>query len=231
MHHSIKACAALRTFTGVWAARALAALAASALACGDSGDGGGAASCGVFAACGGDPTGTWRAQAACVPSGVVSNLATALPEECQDGIVLDDAVSDSTLTIGADGAFSEQGTATLSWSMSFDAACVTAALPEGVEVDDAVLATFCDGLEGSITGADAPFEQASCDVVDGVCECTAQQVEPIDQSGQLTVEGNQLVYAEGQRQDFCANGDELQLAALADTAIEGAHLVYVRAAP
>ena len=202
-------------------------LALAALGCGDDSDGNG--SCSAFAACGGDPNGVWLSSNICLPDDVGVSLGADLPPECQDAIVLDEATSNTTLTI-ADGTFTEEGTATLQWSMRFDTDCI-GAVAGGVAVDGAAIAAFCDGVSQSLESMETPFAESSCQAIDRACSCSARQQPTINQSGSVVVEGSTLVYEGGVRQDFCVNGDRLDLASVEGGALEEAHLVYERAAP
>jgi len=204
----------------------------AALACGgdSDGDGGAGALCTTFSACGGDLAGTtWLSQDLCLPDDFADSLFQELPAECDGAIVLEDATSNTTLTFGADGTFTETGAATVQWAMSFSQACITAAA--GQPADELLIGLFCDQVEGALAEGDGTMSPAvvTCDVVDNACNCDAVQENPVDATGPFTIEGTQVVYPDvGLRQDFCAQGDRLQVASIEGSQID-AHVVYTRA--
>jgi hypothetical protein len=199
-------------------------LALAALACGDDSEDG-AASCTAFAACGGDPTGTWKGEALCLTDGFTEALEMGLPAACQDDIVLEKSIPSTTLTI-ADGSFSEVGSVTLDWAMRLQADCISAAAGQSLDQDG--VSAFCAAFADSISGADSPFISSSCATVQGACNCSARQEQDIDESGQYTIEGDVIVYSGGLRQQFCAAGDQLELQGTQGTDAEQGWVVYGR---
>lgn len=202
----------------------------AALACGSDSDGDAdGALCTTFAACGGDPTGTWESRDVCLPEGFGTDLMADLPAECDGAFVVEDVTSSTTLTFGADGISTQAGAAQVDWAMAFDQPCISAAAAQ--PADDAIIAAFCDGFQDSITtGADALFAEATCSVANATCTCDARQEVDVTGSGPFTVQGNQIDFEGGSAQEFCVQGDQLQLASI-EPGFAGAHVVYTRIAP
>ena len=201
----------------------------SALACGgDSGDG---AVCATFAACGGDPTGTWQSQDLCLPDDFVDQVGMNLPAECDGSITIDNVASNTTLTFGADGTFTEAGSATTELAMNFSQACISAAA--GQPADELLIGLFCDEVRDAVAqNAGMGPAEVTCEVVDTSCTCATRQETAVDEGGQFTVEGTQIVYvsAGGLRQDFCVQGEQLTIATPEDAGLD-AHVVYTRVNP
>ena len=152
-------------------------------------------------------------------------------ERPDDSIEVQDVTSDTTLTFGADGTFSETGSATTELAMSFSQACITAAA--GQQADELLIGLFCDQITQALTEeAGMDPTEATCEVVDTTCNCTARQQTPVDSSGQFTIEGTQVVYVSdgGLRQDFCVQGDQLKVGTVEGSGLD-AHVVYTRVAP
>ena len=198
-------------------------LASLAMACGSDSDGDGA-SCEAFTACGGDPIGTWQSKTTCLPDGFEQNLVLNIPDECRSAFVLDDIVSNTTLTIGG-VSFTEQGNTALQWSMDFGEECISAAAG-GAAVGAAEIAVFCDAFQTSISGTDGGFDEVTCDASDTSCSCDAHQSQTIDQTSALTIDTTELVYAGNLRQQFCVRGNQLELEAIPGQGVDGAHIVY-----
>ena len=203
------------------------AAAVGALSCGDD-SGGDGTSCAAVAACGGDPSGTWRSQSVCLPDDFVATLDTPLPAECQRGVAVERATPATTLTL-RDGTVSEQGSLTLEWVMNFSDDCIRAAAP-GQPSGPETAAAFCASVGDALGGADSPFESSSCSSVGGGCSCEARQVQMIDEADTYTVDGVSVVNAEGERQEFCVNGDELVIMQ-GGVMGAGVSITYTRAAP
>jgi hypothetical protein len=206
----------------------------AALACGSDSDGdddGDAALCTTFAACGGDPTGTWESADLCLPDDAVSSAAGALPPECEGALTVE-ASSRTTLTIAADGTLSEAGSGSVQVSARFDQECIGATA--GRPVEEADVAIFCDAYREGINTGDSPFSDTSCQVTNAICSCTSTQQVDIDEGGQVTVAGNLLVYPGGTgsvQREFCVEGDQLRLAALDGAGLPGAYQIYIRTSP
>lgn len=202
----------------------------AALGCGSDSDGAGdGALCTTFGACGGDPTGTWESRDVCLADGFGTDLMTDLPVECDEAFVVDDLTSSTTLTFGADGTSTQAGAVTVDWAMAFDSPCIGAAV--GQPADDAIIAAFCDGFQSRITtGPDALFPDATCSVMDATCTCDARQEVDVSGSGPYAVQGNRIDFEGGSPQEFCVQGDQLQVASI-EPGLEGAHVVYTRVAP
>lgn len=205
----------------------------AALGCGDeSGDAAFGALCTTFAACGGDPVGTWQARDVCLPDDFVNQVIPDLPAECAGAIELQDVSSDVVLTFGADGGFSERGAATTELAMSFSQACISAA--NGQAGDALLINLFCDAVRDALTQDEDPMvtTQVTCEVVGSACNCEARRETRVDTSGQFTIEGNQVVYVSqgGLRQDFCVEGDQLSVSSFEGAGLD-AHVVYTRSTP
>jgi hypothetical protein len=202
----------------------------SALACGGDSDGDGGL-CTTFSACGGDPTGTWQSQDLCLPDDFADQVVMNLPPECDGSITVDNVASNTTLTFGADGTFTETGSATTELAMSFSQACISAA--GGQPADDLLVGLFCDQVRDALTeNAGMGPAEATCEVVDDACECATRQETAVDEAGEFTVEGTDIVYgsAGGLRGPFCVRGEQLKIGSPADTGLD-AHVVYTRSSP
>lgn len=200
----------------------------SALACGGESDGDGGL-CTTFSACGGDPTGTWQSQDLCLPDDFADQVLMDLPAECEGSITVDNVSSNTTLTFGADGTFTETGSATTELAMRFSQACISAA--GGQPADELLIGLFCDQVRDALAdNAGMGPAEATCEVVDSSCTCATRQETAVDEGGQFTIEGTQIVYASegGTSGSFCVQGDQLTIAAPEDAGLE-AHVVYTRA--
>jgi hypothetical protein len=85
---------------------------------------------------------------------------------------------------------------------AFDAACMSTVQPSDV-------ATFCPRLE---TEYKKLFDTATCTNVSGECECSVTKTSPFSASGGYTVQGTNLVFANGSTPNpFCVNGNTATL--------------------
>lgn len=201
----------------------LLGLSLGSLSCGDDADDGLGAFCTDVAPCGGDPTGTWEGAAFCAD---FTSLAEAqgLPAGCERSLLVENVTLDTTLIISSTD-WAENGNIIVDWRFNFDSTCVAAYTEQAL--DD--VGTFCDLFPSAIQGTEGNiFEDLSCAVSDDTCRCTAVQRAAVDTATAITVEGNNIVEANGQTSGFCQTGD--QLSVQADVPMVGSvAVVYTRA--
>jgi hypothetical protein len=195
-----------------------------ALSCGDDE----ADSCEAFVACGGDPVGVWRSQAACLPDDVVQDLAMDLPEACRRQVTIEQATASTTLTLREDGSYSEQGSLTVEWAMEFREDCISAVTLPGQDVSFETSAQFCAAFADTISGPDTPFTSSRCSTRQDGCSCSAEQVQAVNESGSYTIDGTSLVDSNGVSQGFCVRNDRLDVGGVQGMATEGAYVSYDR---
>lgn len=178
-------------------------LAATALAAAGCTGGGGteAGICaGTFAACGGDPEGSWEVAGACFDKALVQVLdegLTANAPACAG------AVKAATLTIGGTLAY-RAGTVTYDMttrsesSIAYTTACMTALRPN-VAADAAACASLAPAPGD-------PEKTGSCAYTGTTCDCTVTGVEVDASVRSYTVTGATITESGGASYDFCVSG-------------------------
>ncbi|KYG11206.1 hypothetical protein BE21_58100 [Sorangium cellulosum] len=178
-------------------------------ACGDDGgdsDGGGAA-CGEFAACGGDPTGSWTIEETCLDPSMFAELT----ETCDATIDISGVEMVGTAEFKPDSTYVTTSTMEGPMKIVYPPSCLTM---EGVTITCAQLdATMQELLAQGI----ATFTSASCVAAGAGCACTLVLGETTTTgAGTWSVSGSSLtVQADGeaaQEVPFCVEGSSLTMA-------------------
>lgn len=172
-------------------------------ACGESREGLG--ECWLTAACGGDPTGTWRAVSLC-PAGD-SSATWDLPPPCRSGVAISNTDVDMTLSIGSDGGLTEDGTVSIDWDFGFDSACIEAAVGAPLTTDS--VTEFC--LAEPLATAHEELTGASCQQAGLSCTCEAVLRSEVADRSRVEVDGTDLVFPDGVRKAFCVSDGELRV--------------------
>lgn len=151
---------------------------------GDSGDSGGEGdlpTCDTsFAACGGDPVGTWEAEAFCLEG------SSEPVDGCPEATVEEEIIPEGTLDILADGTY----TVSLSISYRSTVRYPLDCLPDGMSCEDA-------------------DSEGNCAEEAGVCVCTSTEPgSPSEDSGTWDASGTTLTM-DGDSTEFCATADSL----------------------
>lgn len=186
----------------------IGALGVVLVACNDGGSDGssGAANCGAFSACGGDPSGTWQIEDVCYGRDVLAALEARinLPTQCTNVVSGLDTRPAGTFVFGQAGAASLDITLALDLEMRLSSPCLAALGAAGME------AAVCAQSETSLA-MNPDYEGASCDFAGGACTCLVSSVPmPVMSSGALTVMGNAL-YDGADADEFCVEGDTLTI--------------------
>jgi hypothetical protein len=153
-----------------------------------------------FTACGGDPTGTWQIQSACLSGNTGSD--DPFGGKCDEATVDVNVAADGTLTV-TDGRYTWNLTVQGDVTFNIPASCVDP-LSGG-------MATSCDDFAGD------SGETTCTGSLDEGCACTqAGDKDTQTSSGTLEVKGNQIIGTEdgeepGEPSDFCVKGNSLKL--------------------
>lgn len=142
---------------GTWGLALALALTLGTASCG-SGSGG---SCGTVAACGGDPTGTWKFTSDCAP-GAASAFKNA---KCPAATANANLSATGTISFGADKSYSESITSNGSVVLMIPASCLPA--------NGTTCAQLGPMLQGSGGTGASPFSSATCS---GTTSCTCNLV-------------------------------------------------------
>ena len=201
----------------------IAALAAALplLGCGggdDDGGGGAAAcsvaTCGTFAACGGDPTGSWKLGKVC---GTFSQAIDKDPACADSTLSFDFSGVAMTLEAKADMSYPIKATGDASGTVSITEPCA-GVLAAGMAFDQ-----FC-----SLAGSQMPGSP-TCSIQGTTCDCPLTlSAADLGESGTYTVSGTQLVTTvtggSATSRDFCVSDCELQLREVG----MDAHMVFTK---
>ncbi|WP_437571046.1 hypothetical protein [Sorangium sp. So ce542] len=182
-------------------------------ACGDDGgdsDGGGAA-CGEFAACGGDPTGTWTIEETCLDASTFAELT----ESCDAEIDASGVAMVGTAEFRADSTYVTTSTLQGPMKIVYPPSCLTM---EGVTIT-------CEQLDASLQEVvrdGALLASASCVAAGQGCACTLVLAgSTTTGEGTWSVSGTSLTMApDGQEPDevpFCVEGSSLTMAIETET--------------
>jgi hypothetical protein len=149
---------------------------------------GGEACVASFTPCGGDLVGTWSFVDGC-------GLQGPPPPKCEGATSSFDLDVDGTMTFTIDGSYALQGTATITISETYPAACLPAET------------TDCAQLENK--GVDCTGDAAVS------CTCTDSEADPNSEEGTYSVEGTTLTTHAGKDPatiaDYCIDGDVLRM--------------------
>lgn len=198
-----------------------AAVLASALAGGCSGDVG--ASCGTFAACGGDVVGIWNVAGACSSADGLGG-----GDFCPGATADTSGVSiTGKLTYRADMTYETSMTFSGQASMTLPASCL---MMGGVTITCASLEAQ---LKGALTGEpDSIFEKVTC-TGSSSCTCTvAYKPSTQMEAGKYSTSGNVLSTTPtgdsfADKADYCVKGTELDLASDSQTDMGMAGRSYI----
>ncbi len=150
------------------------------VACG--GDDGGGAQCGDLAACGGDVVATWA---------LVDQCVTKIPDGgCGITLVSDNVDVTGTITLNADGTYSQNVISTGSLVQRIPAACFPAQ------------ATACSDANNATVMCTGDFTVA--------CECTTTVNDTSTTPGTYTTAGNALTI-DGDPATYCVSGSTLSV--------------------
>jgi hypothetical protein len=138
----------------------------------------------AFAACGGDPSGSWRLQQACPAFEERRDQALDERPECTGSrqVVVSSGVS-MDAEFGA-GRYTISGTTPIDLSLNVEQGCLDAMRGEPSD-----LAAYCAALETQLSES---FPSAACVIDDGDCLCTAQESSDYSDSGTYSVSGGTL---------------------------------------
>lgn len=152
-----------------------------------------------WAACGGDPTGTWKYSKLCATTEIGSG-ENPLAQACPDSKFEIDVTIDGTITFDGTNATNSAHTTTSKTTFIIPTSCY-AALGN----------TTCDGLKQA-------FEADSCSEANGACTCSKSQSEneDADPPQPYTIEGTKITVGDGKPSAFCVNGSTLSVEALDD---------------
>lgn len=152
-----------------------------------------------WAACGGDPKGTWKYSKLCMTTEIGSG-DNPLAQICPDAKFEIDLTIDGTITIDDTNVTNSAKTTTSVTSFIIPASCYAA-------LNNAT----CDTLKDM-------FEADSCSEADGACTCTksessTSEAEPPEP---YTVDGTKITVGDGKPTEFCATGSSLSVESLDD---------------
>jgi hypothetical protein len=155
----------------------------AALACGGDDN----PACEAFSPCGGDPVGSWRAEATCTTG--VSETEEYLAETCPDAPITVVSNIEGTLDVGSDGIYAFDFDITTVVDFTLPPSCL-------VGISD------CEQLDETCSG----------DVAEG-CRCSYQQMEQSMDSEMWTTSGN-ILDLDGVQWDYCVSGARMTIQTL-----------------
>lgn len=169
--------------------------------------------CASFTPCGGNPVGTWQIQSSCAV-GLDSALSTALGPACADAMHLLAADHQGTLTLSADGIYSEQSTTDMEMESSFSLACVNAMAGSTLTAEQ--MPAFCSQYQTEMR-ASAQVTEANCAMSGEECVCNTVSHYQFAGSGTYTVSGATLTNDQGSSMSYCVQNGVLTTRETSDT--------------
>jgi hypothetical protein len=158
--------------------------------------GGGGVDC-SYAACGGDPVGTWNVAGVCTDRTFENPLAENCPESTYS-VSLD---MNGTIDVRSDGTYSTDTSTVIVSSFSLPSSCL-----------EANQITSCDQI---VTALTSDGQQASCSGdADSSCRCTVTNEDPSSATGTWSANGSELTINDGSGADvstFCVEGSTLKI--------------------
>ncbi|WP_437610173.1 hypothetical protein WMF20_01870 [Sorangium sp. So ce834] len=179
-------------------------------ACGDDdgGSDGGGAACGAFAACGGDPTGSWAIEETCLDPSMFAELT----ESCDAQIDISGVEMAGTAEFKPDSTYVTTSTMEGPMKVVYPPSCLTM---EGVTLTCAQLDAVMQEL---LAQGVATFSSASCVAAGAGCACTLVLEETTTTGeGTWSVSGTSLTVTpdNGEAPEevpFCVEGSSLTMA-------------------
>jgi hypothetical protein len=169
----------------------------------------------AFTACGGDPAGTWRAEAIC--PGVLRQQRSFNDDPACTGsaLTVEGSASDYTVELTAAGRYSLDYSLELSGEAVVEQACLDVMSGE----TNADLATYCATLETNLRD---DFSSADCAVSAGACRCAMARSGHSTETGDYSVAASEITMVSDDPEDevetdpFCVSGDRLTVRAATD---------------
>lgn len=180
------------------------------LGCDDDSSSGSAGTCtNTFAACGGDISGTWTIDGACVEGDLPQAMyqMSDFPAACEGMYQSADFDVSGTSTF-ANGTQTSMVHLVLTAKMHVTGECLSAIAGTTVPMSQAICDAFATQITGQGQTGSPESTTATCTLGSSACDCTiVQDNGNVNETQSYTVSGSTLTFpADGSTQQFCVSG-------------------------